>query len=709
MKKRLISLGICILLIFPARAQEGMWLLNQIPQLNLAEKGLEIPVEKIYSPGHRSLAYAILQLDGGTASFVSSEGLILTNHHVAYTAIQRISTVTSDYLANGFLATEHSDELPAPGYEARLMIEMKDVTDEVITDSRSITDPVEKDIKINYMIAEMCDKISKTESDLEAEIIPMYSGREYIMFKYKVFKDVRVVYAPPSSVGNYGGETDNWMWPRHSGDFSFMRVYVNPDGVGAGYNAGNIPYKPEVWLRTARGDMDEGDFNFIIGYPGITSRYRSSNSVSWNLNNSYPFYIKNYSEIISLAGALVTNDPAGRLKTASFVKDLANELKYYEGVMGGMKKTGFLGKKLDNEKEFLDWVNDKSEMRAKYADIILKEKEQYNLLEKTKDRDNVFSLLQGLSGTLLDVAVQMYEISVNDNFSDIPEESLKEFTGELELLYNDFFEPLDKALLVRTLKLSSELAAGQRIKGLDLMLSGTHKSPEQWVEELYAKTKFKDFAFIKNLIENPSKIRKSADDPFLRLAAAIYPESEEIRMNFEVFTSKVESLRKDYNDALYEWHQAPLYPDANGTIRFTWGQVKGYSPADAVWYYPFTTLRGVIEKDTDKEPFDAPSGLTVLEERKDFGGWTDPELNDVPVAFLNQCDITGGNSGSPVMNSKGELAGLAFDGNYESLISDWRYDYDLQRCIAVDIRYVLFITEKLGKAGFLLKEMEINK
>ena len=177
----------------------------------------------------------------------------------------------------------------------------------------------------------------------------------------------------------------------------------------------------------------------------------------------------------------------------------------------------------------------------------------------------------------------------------------------------------------------------------------------------------------------------------------------------EVFTSKVESLGKEYNDALYEWHQAPLYPDANGTIRFTWGQVKGYSPADAVWYYPFTTLRGVIDKDTDTEPFDAPSSLTVLEERKDFGDWTDPELNDVPVAFLNQCDITGGNSGSPVMNSKGELAGLAFDGNYESLISDWQYDYDLQRCIAVDIRYVLFITEKLGKAGFLLNEMEINK
>jgi len=706
MSKRLISLGICILLIFPSSAQEGMWLLNQITQLNLAEKGLKIPVERIYTPGHNSLAYAVLQLDGGTASFVSPDGLILTNHHVAYTALQRISTLASDYLANGFLAAEHSDELPAPGYKARLMIEMKDVTDEVITGARNISDPVEKEIQIIYRIAEMCDEISKTGSDLEAEIIPMYSGRHYILFKYKVFKDVRVVYAPPSSVGNYGGETDNWMWPRHSGDFAFMRVYVNSDGNGADYNTGNIPYKPEIWLRTARGDMDEGDFNFIIGYPAVTSRYRSSSSVSWNLNNSYPFYIENFSEIISLAGALVINDPEGRLRTASFVKDLANELKYYQGVVGGMKKTEFLRKKLESEKEFLEWVNDKSEKRAKYADIIIREKELYNLLENTKDRDNVFSLLQGLSGTLPDVASRMYEISVNDNFSVIPEGTLNEIKGEMELLYNDFFEPLDKALLVRTLKLSSELTAGQRIKGLDLILSGTNKSPEQWVEELYANTKFKDFTFVKSLIENPSKIKDYADDPFLRLAAAIYPESEEIRMNFEAFTSKAESLRKDYYDALFEWHGDPLYPDANGTIRFTWGKVKGYRPADAVWYSPFTTLRGVIEKDTDREPFDAPLGLTVLEEGKDFGEWADPELNDVPVAFLNQCDITGGNSGSPVMNSKGELAGLAFDGNYESLISDWQYDYDLQRCIAVDIRYVLFITEKLGKAGFLLREME---
>jgi Peptidase S46 len=715
MKKKFVILIFCFFSTFSLFAQEGMWMLTQLGQLDLAQKGLMIPVEKIYSPDKPCLANAIIQLDGGTASFVSPEGLVVTNHHVAYAALQQASSVTKDYLTSGFLARDRAAEIQAPGYEARLMIKMKEVTGEILAATKGITDPVEKDKKVNACVAEMTKAADKKESDLESVIVPMYDGKQYIMYTYKVFKDIRIVYSPPSSIGNYGGETDNWMWPRHAGDFSFMRVYVSPEGQGREFNTENIPYKPVVWLKVAQGGLKEGDFNFIMGFPGFTTRYRSSNSVKWNLEYTYPFYIKNFSEIISLADELTKNDPAGKLKVANLIKGLANTMKNYQGKVDGMKKTHFLQYKLDFEKEYLVWANNTPERKAKYADLLSKEKAQYDVIEKTKDRDNVFGILQGLSGTLLNVASQVYNLRkemekpVEKRQPGFTEENLKEFADGLTYTYNDYFEPVDKALLTRVLKMAAELPADQRITGLDNVLTGSGKTVDQWVDEVYSSTKLKDPEFAKSLIEKSSADMEKTGDPFIRLAMSIYPMSEEISKINEAFAANVTALRKNYMDALYEWKGTTMYSDANSTIRFTWGPIKGYKPADAVWYYPFTSLQGVVDKNTGVEPFDAPEGLMALEEKKDFSRWKDPGLNDVPVAFLNQCDITGGNSGSPVMNANGEIIGIAFDGNYEAMISDWKYDYALQRCISVDIRYVLFVTEKFGNASFLLDEMGVKK
>ena len=690
-------------------------MLNQLGQLDLAKKGLKIPLQEIYEPGKPCLASAVIMLDGGTASFVSPEGLVVTNHHVAYAALQRTSTVNSDFLANGFLAKERSAEINAPGYQARLMTEMKDVTKDVLTVAAGITDPVEKSKKVNLKIAEMEEVVRKKGSDSEAAIVPMYNGKQYLMYTYKLFKDIRIVYSPPSSIGNYGGETDNWMWPRHTGDFSFMRVYVTPDGKGSEYKADNVPYKPKVWLKVAQGGMKEGDFNFIMGYPGATARYRSSNSVGWNLEYTYPFFIKTFSEIISLSEDLTKNDPAGKIKVASNIKGLANAMKNYQGKVDGMKKTHFLQKKLDFEKEYLVWANTTPERKAKYADIISKEKAQYDLLRKTKDRDNVAIILQNFSGIALLFANQIYDYAremekpVAERNPRITEETSKEMTEWLTLAYNDYLESVDKATLVRALKMAAALPADQRITGIEYIITGSGKTPEQWVDEAYSTSKMKDVEFAKSLIGKPSAELEKANDPFIKLAVSIYPLAEENNKTQEVFGANVDALRKDYMDALYEWKGKNMYPDANRTIRFTWGPVKGYKPADAVWYSPFTSLQGVVDKNTGEEPFNAPEGLVRLEEKKDFGKWSDPNLGDVPVAFLNQCDITGGNSGSPVMNAKGEIAGIAFDGNYEAMISDWQYDYALQRTIAVDIRYVLFVTEKFGNAGFLLDEMGVKK
>jgi len=712
MKKTIPGILLSIVFVLQLQAQEGMWLLSQINQLDLNSKGLQITTKDVYSSDKPSISDAIVQLGGGTASFVSKDGLLITNHHVAFTALQRASSVSSDYLINGFLATGRNEEIKAPGYRARLLLEMKDVTGEMVEAAKGVTDPTEKNKKINEKIARMTDSISKDKDDIDASVVQMYNGKQYILFIHKVFKDIRIVYAPPGSIGNYGGETDNWMWPRHTGDFSFLRVYCAPDGSGKEYAADNIPYHPKVWLKVAGDFLKDGDFNFIIGYPGQTTRYRSSTSVYWNEHYNYPFAITNFREIIDLCDRLTENNPEGRLKVAGLTKGLANVMKNYLGKVDGMKKTHFYEKKLAFEKDFVKWADSKPATKEKYSGILLREKAEYNVLEATKDRDNVFGILQGLAGTPLSVAQQCIyfaqerEKPESERRPGFSEETVDRAIEGLQYAYANYFEPVDKALMVRALNMAKGLPQNQRITGMEYVFTSAIPL-EQFVDEAYKSTKLLDVNYAKTLFKKSIKELRDLNDPFLNLAFSIDPMAIEIQNINEKFADNVTELRRIYLDGLYEWKGKGMYPDANGTKRFTWGKIKGYRPADAVWYYPFTTLEGVVEKNTGNEPFNAPASLVDLYDKKDFGRWVNPAMKDVPLAFLNMCDITGGNSGSPVLNAKGEICGVAFDGNYEAMISDWQYDYELQRCISVDIHYVLFITEKIGNAGFLLDEMGI--
>lgn len=715
MKKTAVLLLLPFLFALSLHAQEGMWLFSQLDKLDLNKKGLQLAVSDLYSKDKPTLSNAILQLGGGTASFCSPDGLVLTNHHVAFAAVQRSSSAGADYLTNGFLAKIRADEIRAPGYRARLMYEMKDVTDEVLSAVKGVSDPTEKDRKINEKVASMKEALEKGKTDIEASVASMYNGKQYILFLYKVFKDVRIVYIPPMSIGNYGGETDNWMWPRHTGDFSFMRVYAAPDGTGREFNADNVPYHPKVWLKVATTPLKEGDFTFVMGYPGQTTRYRSSTSVHWNETYNYPFAVKNFHEIIDLINDLTKNDPEGKIRTANLEKGLANVMKNYEGKLLGMKKTKFYQKKLEFEKEFNAWANSNPATKAKYGDILAREKKEYEALEKYRDRDNVFGLFQGLSGTQLNLAQQALYFAQQrgkpeaDRDPGFSEEVVNETIDGIPDAFLGYYEPVDKALLVRSLKMAKTLPEGQRITGVDYILNDPSKTIEQFADEAFRKSKLNDAEYAKKLFKMTETELKDLNDPFVNLAISIDPMAIEIQKLNETFAANVTDLRKVYLDGLYEWKGKGLYPDANSTIRFTSGPVKGYRPADAVWYDPFTTLQGVVDKNTGEEPFNAPAGLVDLSAKKEYGKWADPKLKDVPVAFLSQCDITGGNSGSPIMNAKGEIIGLVFDGNYEAMIGDWQYDPVLQRTICVDIRYVMFITEKFSKAGFLLDEMGVTR
>ena len=713
MKKTLFTICIVFVLAISAMAQEGMWLLNQIDQLNLNNKGLQISTTDIYNPGQPAIANAIVQLGGGTASFVSSEGLLLTNHHVAYTALQRASDVKSNYLTDGYLARKKSDEIQAPGYQARILVEMKDVTKNIMKAVKGTDDLEERDRKIQEVSTAMTKKIEDKTADADARVASMYNGKQYVLFVYKVLKDIRIVYSPPLSIGNYGGEIDNWMWPRHTGDFSFLRAYVTPDGEGAEYSEENIPYKPEIWLKVAKGELKPGDLTFVVGFPGSTTRYRTSNSAAWNLTENYPFSIENFGAIIAMAEELTQDDPEGALKVANLSKGLANAMKNYQGKVDGMTKTKYVERKKKFEQEFMTWVNSNPETKAKYSAILDQIEEQYKVIKKTKDRDNMVGLFQGLAGTRANVAYYAYLIASE---SEKPEdERMPGYSPQLadnlikglKYTYNDYYEPFDKALLVRVLKQVQELPDGQRIESLDYIFSQPGKSIEVFVDEAYENSQLDDLDYVVTLVDKSTTDLKALNDPIITMMSNLYPYMEENRAMNNTFGRIVIDLRKQYIDALYEWKGSTLYPDANSTIRFTYGPVIGYSPEDAVWYEPFSTLKGVIEKNTGVRPFDAPEKLVKLYETRNFGQWENPTLKDVPVAFLHRCDITGGNSGSPVMNANGEVIGVCFDGNYEAMISDWQYDYEIQRTISVDIRYVLFITEKFADAGFILKEMDL--
>ena len=713
MQRLFLVIGMIIILSTALIADEGMWLLTDIKDLKLDKKGLKIDPVDIYNPDGVSLTDAIVNLGGASAELVSPEGLLLTNHHVAFGAVQRASIKGDDYITKGFFAKNRDEEIPAPGSTARILKEMKDVTGEVLQAAEGIEDVVKKRRAIKAKIKIITEKIEDGRDDIRARIAEMYEGKQYILYVQQSFEDVRLVYVPPRSIGNYGADIDNWMWPRHTGDFAFLRIYVAPDGTGRKFNKENIPYKPKNWLKIAKDHLKDGDFTFIMGFPGSTNRYKTSYAVDYSLNHYYPSYIKNYKELIEMLEGKAKEDSILSRKVAGFIKGLNNGMKNRQGNIDAMNASNFLGKKQAAEKELTNFIKNDPELNKKYGDVLSQIGKHYEELLLTQDRDYILSSFRRLSGTLPRIANQIvYNANERNKLESerdpgFSEADIKRSLRRLRYSYMSFDASVDKMILKRTLLKARDLPESSRINGLEYIFN-SNQSIDEYLDELYKNSKLSDLEYVKPLYSITLEELEAINDPMIDFAKKLYPDLGTRRKINEERDAILSEQTKKYIEALSLWKKSTLYPDANGTIRFTYGKVAGYKPRDAVYYKPFTTLSGVVEKDTGVWPFNVPDKLKELHAQKDFGPWMDPAINDVPVDFLHGCDITGGNSGSPVMNAKGELIGIAFDGNYEALTGDWEFTLEIQRTISVDIRYVMFVTEKFAGADYLLKEMGLK-
>jgi hypothetical protein len=531
-----------------------------------------------------------------------------------------------------------------------------------------------------------------------------------------VLPDVRIVYAPPKSIGFFGGDPDNFEWPRHCGDFTFMRAYVGPNGKPAEYAAANVPYKPKKFLSLSMGGVKEGDLMLVMGYPGSTRRYRESYSVAYNQDIAMPFLVDLYTYQIAALEDAGKNDPAARVRLQSTIFSLANELKNYEGSVVAMRRAGIVDKKRSDESIFVKWLDADPARKARYGEILPSLEKAYQVLTTTAQRDLLVQQILGASDL---IAISSFAQRAAAD-KEKPEAERNPALGAAGILrvraalagvFAERNPGAERELLTYLLRKADELPAGQKVDFIEKRFGNLKGDARRRAEEDFARSvvdgkRYVSAESVAGLLDLSTAQLRDLHEPLLDFSGEVGAEGARIQMRQETFNATVARWRPLLIEGMTEMKGTKPYPDANRTLRFSYGEVKGYVPREAIRYTPFTTLSGVVEKDTGREPFDVPEKLKQLYRAHDFGPYA--SNGDVPVDFLSTTDIIGGNSGSPVLNGRGEQVGIIFDGNYEGLGNDFFYNEDKGRSIAVDIRYVLFLTDKFGGAGYLLKELDIK-
>lgn len=714
MKKRLLVLVVGFFFMFGtvAKADEGMWLLPLLKQLNIdamQQKGFKLTAEDIYNVNNSSIKDAIIIFGRGcTGEIVSEQGLILTNHHCGYGAIQQHSTPEHDYLADGFWAKTIQEEIPTPGLTATFLVRIEDVTEKVNAALNSEMSEGDR----NKAIAEVGRKIAKEATDgtgYRGRVQSFFGGNQFFLLVYEEFTDVRMVGAPPSSIGKFGADTDNWMWPRHTGDFSVFRVYASKDNKPAAYSTENVPYKPKHHLPVSIKGVKKGDFTMIMGYPGSTQRYMTSSEVDerMKISNASRIYVRGIRQEILLKD--MQADKAVNIKYASKYAGSSNYWKNSIGMNKALKRLKVYDFKKANEDEFTKWVNADPERVKKYGDAL-------NLInEAVTSRKELLHVSQYINESLFGGTELIGIASSGTQLSEPLKSGKKEDIDKLVSMlktrsvsfYKNYNAPTDQKVAKAMFRIFAENVPLQNQPDIFNTIRTKYKGDfDKFIDEMYSKSIFVDSSKLYTFLAKPT-LKALEKDPAYIAAKSINAKAEEIFAKMDPLNQKLQRGQRLFIAGVLEMNQGKaMYPDANFTMRLTYGEVLDYIPMDAVHYDYLTTLDGVMEKeDPDNWEFVVPQKLKDLYNAKDYGRYA--ENGKMPLAFISTNDITGGNSGSPIMNANGELIGLAFDGNWEAMSGDIVFEKNLQRTINVDIRYVLFIIDKYAGATRLIDEMKI--
>lgn len=714
-KKSLVLVALMALITcMPAKADEGMWLPMLIKRLNqrdLQKMGLQLTPEEIYSVNNASLKDAIVSMGGFcTGEIISKNGLMLTNHHCGFDAIRENSSVEDDFLTDGFWAMSYDQELPNEGLYVSFLVRMEDVTTRVMEGLDGTESEAERDAKISG-IGKAIASEAEEGTHYNANVKSFYSGNEFYLFVYETFNDVRLVGAPPSSVGKYGGDTDNWMWPRHTGDFSMFRVYTAPDGMPAQYSEDNVPLKAKYHLPVSTSGVKDGDFTMTFGYPGSTDRYLTSYGVDQGINLKNPSIVEiRDAKLAALRTDMAASD-ATRIMYASKYAQIANYWKYFIGQTEQLKQLKVAETKRKLENEFQAWADADPARKAKYGDAINMLKQSYEMTDSTVIGDT-YLIEAGLTGADAVLFAYRLNFALTEyvQMEDGEEKTAK--AEELKARAADFFEganmPTDEKLFAVTNELYAMNVPADQLPEY-IKEAGAKTDWNEYAEKLYEKSIFTNEDRLLAFIDKP-KAKTLEKDQMAKIASdliSIYRSNGERHAESDELYAKGDRL---FQAGLQEMMpDKEFYPNANSTMRASFGNIKQYNPADGVTYKYYTTFDGLMAKeDPNNDEFIVPAKLKELYEAKDYGQYAD-EDGTLHVNFISTNDITGGNSGSPVINGKGELIGLAFDGNWEAMSGDINFEKSIQRTISVDIRYVLFIIDKYAGATNLINEMTLVK
>ncbi len=691
MKRFLFTLSLFCTLS-AALADEGMWLPSLIERGiidDMQRKGLKLSAADLYSVNQASLKDAIVRFGSGcTGELISDQGLLLTNHHCGYPQIQKHSTLQHDYLTHGFAASNRSEELPNPGLVVSFLVEMRDVTDQAL---HGIKPGATEEQRAKGVAANSKKIVQKATAGThyQGRVEALYYGNQYFLFIYEVFEDVRLVFAPPSSIGKFGGDTDNWMWPRHTGDFSLFRIYADKENKPAKYAADNVPYRPKKSFTISLKGVEQGDFTFLYGFPARTYEYLHSQGVRYILEKSDPEKVKLRTLRLDVMNAAMAADPAVRIQYAAKNASVSNGWKKWQGEMKGLERLGTVQRKAGYEARFEEWAATRP-----YAGITRILGTQYDSLE-------AFAYARDCYAETV-MAVELFKLADSLRLSkDAP---------RTQAMADAFFKDYNAAIDRRT---ASLLLAELRREADDFLPDPFRQaaSAEAFVEGLFTQTRVTDSAWVRaTLALAPEERKKTVEQDVAVQAIAAFKQVFDKRIDppFRRWNAAIETSYRTYMRGMMEMGGQAFYPDANSTLRIAYGEVRGYSPRDGVDYRCQTTLDGVIEKVNPAiYDYNVPQALISLHRAKNYGRWAVD--GTVPVAFIATNHSSGGNSGSPVLNANGELIGVNFDRCWEGTMSDLEFDPSVCRNITLDIRYALFIIDKLGGAGYLLNEMRFAK